>query len=86
MLFQHVAFLPSPASFSSTFLKNCGRGESLGITTCLNNVVGGKQGHALCKIPKLQQILYLRHLNFTVIIRLSQSLGEPGHPQFGDIT
>ena len=43
-------FLPSLASFSTTFPINCGRDESLETTTCLKNVVGGKQGHALCKI------------------------------------
>ena len=35
--------------FSTTFLKNCGRGESLWTTTCLRTVFGGKQGHAPCK-------------------------------------
>ena len=48
--FQDVAFLPSLASFSTTCKENCGRGESLGITTCLKTVVGGKQGHAPCKV------------------------------------
>ena len=36
-----VAFLPSAASFSNTFLKNCGRGESPRITTCLKTAVEG---------------------------------------------
>ena len=36
--------------FSSTFLMNCGRSESLRIVTCLKTVVGGKQGHAPCKM------------------------------------
>ena len=39
-----VAFLPSRASFSTTFLKNCGRGESLRTTTCLEAVVGVSTG------------------------------------------
>ena len=39
MVFQDVAFLPSRASFYTTFLKYCGRGESLGTTTCLKAVV-----------------------------------------------
>ena len=43
-IFQDVVFLPSGASFSTTFLKNCGRGESLGSTTCLNAVVGVSKG------------------------------------------
>ena len=43
MDFQDVAFLPTKASFSATFHNNCGRGESLGSTTCLKTVVLGKQ-------------------------------------------
>ena len=36
--------VPAPrACFSSTFHKNCGRGESHGPTTCLRTVIGGKQ-------------------------------------------
>ena len=49
MGFQHVAFTPSCARFYTAFLKNCDRGESLGIATCLKTVVGGKHGHAPCK-------------------------------------
>ena len=56
--FHDVVFLPSRASFSSTFLKNCGRGESLSTTTCIKAVVGGKQGHAPCRILSLQQCLF----------------------------
>ena len=41
---QDVAFLPSRASFYTTFLKNCGRGEILGTTTCHKTVVGDKPG------------------------------------------
>ena len=37
----------------------------------LNTVFGGKQGHALCKIFLLQQILFLCQLNFIEITRLS---------------
>ena len=55
--FHDVAFLPSRASFSTTFLKNCGRGESLRNTTYLITVFRGKQGHSPCKILLLQQIL-----------------------------
>ena len=36
-------------------------------------VVGGKQGHAPCKILFLQQSLFLCHMNFMEIIRLSQN-------------
>ena len=31
------------------FLKNCGRGEGLGTTTCLKTVHWVLQGHAPCK-------------------------------------
>ena len=34
------------ASAYTTFLKYCVHGESLRTTTCLENVVGGKQRHA----------------------------------------
>ena len=45
--FWDVTFLPTRACFSTTFLNNCGRGESIGTTTCLKTVVGvGK-----CMIP-----------------------------------
>ena len=64
MGFQDVAFMPSQASFSTTFLKKCGRGESLGTTTCLKTVVGGKQGHAPCKILLLQQSLFFTSVKF----------------------
>ena len=59
MGFKAVEFHPSQARLSTTFLKNCGRSESLGTATCLITVVGGKQGdavvvgkhgHAPCKI------------------------------------
>ena len=44
MGFQDVAFLPSRASFFTTFLKNCDRRESLWIITCLKIVVGVSKG------------------------------------------
>ena len=40
MGFRDVALMPPRASFSTTFLKNYGRGESLGTSTCLMTVVG----------------------------------------------
>ena len=64
MGFQDVAFLPSRASYSSTFLNNCGRGKSLGNTTCLKTAVGCKQGHAPCKIFSLQQNLFVVSVEF----------------------
>ena len=44
MGFQDVLFLSSRASFSTTFLKNCCRGEGLRTTTCLKVVVGLSKG------------------------------------------
>ena len=64
MGFQDAAFLPSRASFFNTFFTKCGRGESLGTTTCLKTEVGGMQWHAPCKIHSLQQSLILCQLNF----------------------
>ena len=64
MGFQDVAFLPSRASFYTTFLKNCGGGCEVGTVTYNKAVVGGKQGHAPCKMFPLQQILILCHLFF----------------------
>ena len=37
---QDVAFLPSRASFSTTFLKNCGRDDGLWTITYLGTVDG----------------------------------------------
>ena len=55
MGFQGVAYLSSRASYSTTFLKNCVRGESLRTTTCPKTVVGGKPGHVkyLCSTKPL---------------------------------
>ena len=44
MSVQDVAFLPSHTSFSTTYLTNCGSGESLGTITCLITVVGVSKG------------------------------------------
>ena len=55
--FLDVAFLSSQASFSTTFLKNCGSGESHGTTTYPRAVVGGKQGHAPCRKLALTKLL-----------------------------
>ena len=44
MGFHDVEFLPSSASFFTTFLKNCGSSESLRTATCLNTVVGVSKG------------------------------------------
>ena len=42
--FQDVAFLPSQASFSTTFLINRSRGEDLGTIACVKTVVGVSKG------------------------------------------
>ena len=59
MVFLDVAFIPSQTSSSTTFLKYCDRGKGLRTTKCLKSVVEGKQGHALCKIPLIQQSLFV---------------------------
>ena len=53
MGFQDVAFIYSQGNFSTTFLKNCGRDESLLTFPYHRNVVGGMQGYASCRIPLL---------------------------------
>ena len=50
--FKDVAIQPSGASFSTTFLNNCGRGEGLGTTTCPKTMVG------VCK--GMHHVIYLR--------------------------
>ena len=44
MGFLHLMFLPSHASFYTTFLNNCCRGEGVMITTCLKTVVWVSKG------------------------------------------
>ena len=66
-----VVYLASSASFSTNFFTNCGRGEGLRASICLLVVVGGKQGHAPCRIFLLQQSL-LCQSNCVEIIRLFQ--------------
>ena len=74
MGFQDVVFLPSRACFSTTFLKNCGRGDSLRTTTCLRNVDVGKQVLAHCKIFLFQQSLFfvsvLFHGHHKTVVKL----------------
>ena len=70
--------VPAPrASFYTTFLNICGRGESLGTTTCLKTVVGVIMG--MLPVPPVllcQQSLLLRKLNLIEIIRLLQRSGK----------
>ena len=68
--FHDVEFLSSSAGFCTTFLKNCGRGESLWTNTCHRTVFGGLQGLAVCKISLLQQGLFLCPLSVTEIMKL----------------
>ena len=44
MGFQNVAYLPSRANSSTTFLTICGRGESLRTTTCPKTMIGASKG------------------------------------------
>ena len=55
LAFQDVALLPSWGSFSTTFLNDCGRGESLVYTTCLKTVDWGRQGSAPCEVLLLHK-------------------------------
>ena len=48
--YQDVEFLPSLTSFSTTFLRNGVRGESLRTATCPKTVVEDNQGHTLSEI------------------------------------
>ena len=67
---------------STMFVEKCGGGGSLGTTTCLTIVVGGKQGHAPYKLALLQQGLFFCPSNVMEIIRLLQRFGNFGQPQF----
>ena len=51
-------------SFSTSFLRNCGRGESLWTTTHCESIVGGKQGYAVCKILLFHQMLISVSIKF----------------------
>ena len=72
MDFHGVAFMLSRASFSSTFPKDCGRGEGLWATTCLKTVVRGKCGHASCNILFSIEPLFLCQSNVMEMIRLTE--------------
>ena len=54
MCFQDVAFLPSRASFSTTFLKNVVEVNALG-PPHFTTVFGGKQGYAPCNMMLLHE-------------------------------
>ena len=68
MGFQGVAFLPSRACFFTTFMKNCGRGESLGATTCGKWVVGVSTGMFPVKYFCSNNASFFSQSNFIEII------------------
>ena len=53
--YQEVAFLPSQANVSTTFLKNSGGCVSLRTTTCPTTLVAVNKGMPTCKIPFLHE-------------------------------
>ena len=80
MRFHDVVSRPYQARSSTTFLKKCGRGESLTTTTCLKPLVGGR--HATCKIHLLQQILFSVPVKFNGDHKTAHNdEAKSGHPQ-----
>ena len=69
MGFRDLAILPSSASISITFLKNCGICESLRTTTCPKTVVGVSKGMLPVRYFAPQG-LFLYQSNIMDIIRL----------------
>ena len=53
-----MMFLPSRASFHTTFLNNCGRGESLESTACSRNVVEINKGMLPVKCFRLNKAFF----------------------------
>ena len=75
-----------PRLFYIIFLRNFDHNESFRADTCLENVVGGKQGHAPCKIFLLhQRFFYVRLISWRLLdchkvdVRLATL-------SFGDVT
>ena len=68
MGFYDVVFLPSQASFSATFQKNCVRGESLVTITCLKTVVGISWRSYDCHNSEVN----LAILSFRILLNLRQ--------------
>ena len=82
MGFQDLAFLLSRASLPTTFLKNCGRGESLGKTTCPKTPVGVDNGMLPVKY-------FCSNKAFFVSVKFNEDHktayideAKSGHPQF----
>ena len=82
MGFQDVAFLPSRASFSTMFLKNCGRCKSLRTTTCPKTMAWAKQRHAPCKYScTTKPLLRTAEFNGDHMTAYKDEV-RSGHPQF----
>ena len=73
MDFQDVAFLPSRASFSVTFLNDCGGGGGLGTTTYLKTVLGVSMGMPPVKYFSSSVTSFMLMLNVLEVIGLPQS-------------
>ena len=50
---QDVSLLLPRGRFYTTFLRNCGRGESHATGTCIKTMVGSMQRYVRCKIVLL---------------------------------
>ena len=66
--------------FSTIFLKNFGRGESLVTTTCLKTVVGVNKGMLPVKYFCYDKVSFLCLSNFFEICYIDGV--KSGHPQF----
>ena len=64
MSFQDVAFLPSKASFYTTFVEYCGRCEGLRTTTFSIAVDVGRHGDGLCRVFLVQRSLFFVSVEF----------------------
>ena len=69
---QDVVNLLLRVSFSTTFPKNCGRGESIRSTTFHRNLVGGRKGMLPVRYFRSNKAYYLCQSNFVDIIKLLQ--------------
>ena len=64
--------------FPTTFLNNCGRGESLVTTTCHVTVAWCEQGHAPCKM------LLLKHGEHRAVSKMRQNLATLSFPDIAE--
>ena len=81
MGFQDIAFLLPELVFSPHFSTGVVEVKASGPPQVVILWLGGKQGHAPCKILSLQQSLFLCQLNL-METKDSQRRGESGHPHF----